>query len=112
MRDYYITAESDGTKIDRDARIHRVSSKPEAISRLQDCYKDDEVIDIVEGDFGDAFAKLVAEPDEYILRTISEEYGVEVDHLRVQPPGTHPGGKMWWVQVTEPVYVAVLKVNA
>ncbi len=111
MQGYYITADSDGTKIDNDARMQRVSGKHDAIARLQDFHVD-EVVDIAEGHFGDAFAKFTYEPTDSVLEDLSQRYGVLPEHLIVQPPGTHPGGRFWGVQITQPGYVAVVRLDA
>lgn len=108
---YYFTSNADGQKIDPDARIKRAESRREVLERMQECEKDLAVVDIAEGDFGDCFAKFTAEPSDDDLRRLSDEYGIPLEAFNVRAPGTHPGGRMWWIDVTISVFVPVYEAG-
>lgn len=104
---YYFTADADGTKIDGQARFKRADSVPEMVERLQDGQKDLLVYGVQVGDFGDCWAKFIDRPDADTLEHLAAECGLPVQAFDVRAPGTHPGGRMWWVDVNIPVYVPV-----
>ena len=108
---YYFTSNADGSKIDSDARIRSAATKREVIERMQECEKGLAVVDIVEGDFGDCFAKFTREPTADDLQRLSDEYGIPLEAFNVRAPGTHPGGRMWWIDVTISVFVPVYKAG-
>jgi hypothetical protein len=102
---HYFTAWSDGTRIDKEARIHWAASKPEMIERLQDCSGDLKVIDVEPGDFGDCYSKHVGMPD---LERLAEAIPyATTDDFNVRAPGQHPGGSFYWVDFYPTVYVPV-----
>ena len=102
---YYFTSWSDGTRIDREARIHWASSKPEMLERLQSCERDLKVIDAEPGDFGDCYSKHIGEPD---LEMLAEAIPFATpDDFIVRAPGQHPGGSFYWVDFYPTVYVPV-----
>jgi len=111
MRGYIFTCYADGSKIDDSAKFKRASSVSEMLERMQEGFKDCKVVDCEPGDFGDCFAKFVDEPTQDTLEFLAEEYGVPVEVLTVRAPGTHPGGKQWWVDVIETVYVPVFETE-
>ena len=107
---YYFACDCYVGKIDRLARFHRAASKHEMISQMQDRFCT-EITGVEEADFGDCWAKLTRAPTEGDFELWSEEYGIPSDCFRVKPPGTHPGGNFYWVDVTIPVYVPVFKTE-
>lgn len=108
---YYFTSNADGTKIDSNARIKRAESRREAIERMQECSADLAVVDIQEGDYGDCFAKFTHEPTDDDLERLSDAYGIPIEAFNVRAPGTHPGGRMWWIDVTISVFVPVYEAG-
>lgn len=107
-RYFYFTAGADGTRIDSDAVYHRAESKADMIARMQErCV--DEVVDVAEGDFSDCWAKLLHEPEPHDFELWSQDYGLPVDSFIVRAPGTHPGGKLFWIDINIPIYVPVFK---
>lgn len=102
---YYYTAGSDGTRIDKEARIHWAASKPEMIERLQERGGDLKVIGVEPGDFSDCYSKHVGMPD---LERLAEAIPFATpDDFIVRAPGQHPGGGFYWVDFYPPVYVPV-----
>lgn len=106
---YYYTAWSDGTRIDREARIHWAGSKPEMLARLQERCGDLKVIGVEPGDFGDCYSKHVGIPD---LERLAEAIPLATpDDFTVRAPGQHPGGKLYWVDFYPTVYVPVYETE-
>jgi hypothetical protein len=106
---YYFTAWSDGTRIDKEARVHWVASRAEMIERLQERGGDLKVIDAVPGDFGDCYSKHIGVPD---LERLADAIPFATpDDFIVRAPGTHPGGAFWWVDFYPAVYVPVYEAE-
>lgn len=110
---YYFTCYSDGEKIHNGARFHRAASKDEILSTMKkwSYCADSRIVGIEEGYFSDCWAKVINEPTEDDFERWSDEYGLPSDTFIVRAPGTHPGGKFYWVDVTVPVHVPVFKIE-
>jgi hypothetical protein len=105
---YYFVVLHHSTKIDPEARIQWALSKPEMLERMQDCYRT-EIVDAVPGHFGDCYAKTVGKPD---LEALALDIPLgDADDFIVRGPGTHPGGRMYWIDFAHTVYVPVEKAD-
>ena len=107
---YYFTAAADGERIASDARIDRAHCVRDMLARMQDCCVS-EVTGYVEGTYGDCWAKTISEPTQEDYDWWSNEYGLPRDCFIARAPGTHPGGKLWWVELAIPIYVPVFKAE-
>lgn len=105
---YYFTMYADGNKIDTDAKFQRAKSIPEMISSMQgNCAG--EVIAIDEGEFSDCWAKITIAPTDEDFEYWSIQFGLPKDCFIVRAPGTHPGGNFYWIDLSIPIYVPVIK---
>jgi hypothetical protein len=109
---FFYTSDSDGNRIDQSATIYAVEAATEA-EALEKIKKEliwngvaEDEVEVIAGDFGDCWIKLFKEPDADTLNSLSP---FSADDLIVQNPGSHPGGKAWWVTPLAPVYVLAHK---
>lgn len=101
----YATRDADGVYIHQDARIRPFRTAAEAEEWLLDAYPitvpgERPVFKI--GEFGDCWIKLHSIKDLSVWQFSREQ-------LNIQAPGTHPGGRMWWVTPRPPVLVVTFQ---
>ena len=99
----YATHDSNGDQIALWARILRFDTEADARTWLGQPY--DGPIQVVPGSYGDAWLKLTQAPRPGDRSLAPFAY----TQLCVQRPGTHPGGRFWWVTPNPTVLVAILQ---
>ena len=107
---YATTDITHGTTIDQNASIQAFPSREAAEQYLRatlceaDLAADGFRLEITEGDFSDCWVKWSKPPtDMDFLHGLAP---FAKDDLIVSPPGSHPGGHMWWITPRPPVLVA------
>lgn len=93
---FYATNDADGLKIASNATIFAFQTREEAEAWLRKPFGsewDQASIKIGHGHFGDCWIKTLKEPeaDEKWLAPF------RLDECIVQRPGSHPGGRMYWI---------------
>ena len=100
---FYATHDANNDQLATWARIVRFDTEADARTWLAQPY--DEPIQVVAGSFGDAWLKLTQAPRPGDRSLAPFAY----TQMHVQRPGTHPGGRMWWVTPHATVLVAILQ---
>lgn len=91
---FYATQDSDGIYIREDAEIRAFATLEAAKNWLLSCYDEshfDYSTALFEcGEYDDCWTKLHSHPTDAVD-------GFELDELIVSAPGSHPGGRRWWI---------------
>lgn len=100
------TTDHDGESIAAGALIELLEAHqlPELTNKLNEVQPDDrQIIGWQEGDYGDCWYKASRKPE------VDENGEADFDGMKcsVRNPGTHPGGKRWWIDPADPVLVPV-----
>ena len=103
----YATTDANGLTISERAVIRGFASESEALSALAREYdlEPGERLVLDAGSFGDCWIKTHDAPRPDGLLDTSP---FALDDLIVQAPGSHPGGRAWWLTPSDPVMVAVI----
>lgn len=100
---FYATQDSEGLRIHENADIRAFETEAEARAYILSVYdKSDwkhETAKFEAGRFGDCWVSTTREPDLDRLTPFKP------DDLIVRAPGSHPGGKQYWIEPSEPVLV-------
>ena len=100
----YATRHANDTQIVEDAEIYVFGTRAEAEAFLRKGFDFEFEVEVVRGDFSDCWKKFYTfTPD----KDAASMFPFESDDLIVQPPGSHPGGKMYWITPQPEVLVAV-----
>lgn len=101
------TTDNDGEHINEGADIVAFDTREQAEAWLRRSYEDGleegETIRFEAGRFADCWIKFPHAPDDG-----QEIGGVPFEQLNVQAPGTHPGGRFWWITPRAEVLVAIV----
>lgn len=97
---YYLTNDSSDGMAHENAEFIKVSTKEEALTHFKEQYEDSGFI--VTGlielfGFADCWCKCHFKPDQDLLENLAGQIGCSVDDIHVSAPGTHPGGRSWWI---------------
>ena len=105
----FATQDSDGFKILENANIRGFETRQEAEEWLREPYAgaldEFESIRFAMGEYGDCWVKTMAAPDD-TSRWLDP---LTLNNVIVQRPGSHPGGRMYWVTPTVDVLVAIVE---
>lgn len=104
----YFTTDADEGRIPERADISKAATMEEALEACRAAYtgSDFEVVELEAGHFGDCWIKV---HDRRTLEAKVGEWTDEAGELIVQEPGSHPGGKAFWLTPAADVYVPVLR---
>ena len=105
----YFTSDADAHKIAERADIREAATEAEALAELRRGFMDGdfEVAGMERGSFSDCWVKFVNRPTPDDLARLEREAGP----LHVAAPGTHPGGRFWWITPASVIFVPVLKLR-
>lgn len=96
---FYATQDASGHEIADSAEIKAFETLEQAEAWLLSAYDPDDfdhaMAVIEQGEFSDCWLKLYRRPDEALLASVGAPF--DSDGLSVQEPGSHPGGRDWWV---------------
>lgn len=111
MKTFYVTRDTDTDGyIEFDAEIRRFETEETALEYLLDGHDPDEFdfssARLVRGEFSDCWIKF----HEPVTEDHHATAPFRLDEVSVSGPGSHPGGKAWWV--TPYADVMVLRVDA
>jgi len=106
---FYFTLDSDAEFIEQDAEILTADDEKDAERIIMGCFNPDQwsFKGWLPGIFSDAWFKTYVSPDD-------ESFDDAIlpfvrDQMSVQHPGTHPGGRCWWITPqTVEVYTPVV----
>ncbi len=104
----YMTFDTDGGTIQRDAEITRYPDEAAALAAAREAYSDAEDVILEPGGWGDCWVKLYSGPPAPRDAHRWRPFRIGLD-LMVQRPGTHPGGRCWWVTPRVRVLVPVVQ---
>lgn len=114
---YYYTFDSEGDKIAENAEILAIEAESEDAAQAEILkelsnsivgLEPDESLTLVEGRFGDCWIKL------YYSDSIEQEGAFDPftrDQIHVGNPGTHPGGKAWWITPLPKIFCLEIKTS-
>lgn len=107
----YYTYDADGVRIEERAQIRRAETREEALGETRRYYErsDFDVVDLERGSFGDCWIKCASISTVELYR---KDWEAEAGPLIVQEPGSHPGGRAWWVSPSAEIMVPVLRERA
>jgi hypothetical protein len=105
MTVFYASAHSETDRIMQDAHIAAFYSERDMCEYLEEMWlpKEWRTFRVLEGSFGDCWQRFHHEPTEADLVHLAPF--TSLDDFFISPPGTHPGGPVWWVTPRATVYV-------
>lgn len=98
----YVTLDHDDLRIAENATIYAMPDMDAALAWAKAHWKgwDTSNAYLTPGRFGDAWLRT------YSPATVSGKIGpFDLDDVSILPPGQHPGGRAYWVQPTQDVYI-------
>ena len=101
---YYATLDADGRLIAENAKIQLFETIDEARAYLLDGIDNADQFEVIDGDFADCWIRSYRAPngDEPYFEPF------DADSLVIEPPGSHPGHRAWWITPRHDVLVATL----
>lgn len=110
MKTFYFTANSDGDRIVLNAEIDAIEAdtlEQAGAKFLATFARHEYTGTFVEGRFSDCWIKASRKPDREDLESWCAP--LAPDQVIVCEPGTHPGGKAWWITPSVTVWVGEVK---
>jgi hypothetical protein len=96
---------ADDDRLNSGTQFHEAKDEAEMLEQMRKyCENSDFFVKGYEKlPVGDCWVKWNKEPAPDEIERLSAEAG----ELIVRPPGTHPGGKQWWIEPVETIYKPV-----
>lgn len=110
MTKTYMTFDADDDRIADRGTISGYDSPEEALAVARKSYEGSGfvVTGLESARYGDCWFKVQSGPTPDQLERWAAEADMNVDDLIVQGPGTHPGGRAWWITPRVDVMTPVL----